>query len=142
MNGEDDVLGCLCLNLRRGARRLTQVYDRALRGSGLKITQFQLIAAIERFGRTTLLPLADVMGMDRTTLTRNLAVLERDGLVLLEPGVEDRREQWVSLTVAGTKALEAAMPKWKAAQRRAVGTLGAADTGRLLKDLKKLTQKE
>ena len=90
---EDDVQNCLCLNLRRGARRLTQAYDRALRPSGLKITQFQLLAAVGKFVRTPLNPLADFMGMDRTTLTRNLAVLDRDGHVRVEPGEEDRREQ-------------------------------------------------
>ena len=89
------------MNLRRGARLLTQAYDDALRPSGLKITQFTLLAAIERFGHTTLQSLADFMGMDRTTLTRNLALLERDGLVELDRGTEDRREQWIALSPLG-----------------------------------------
>lgn len=135
MNVEGDVLNCLCLNLRRGARRLTQAYDHALRGSGLKITQFQLLAAIDKFVRTPLIPLAEFMGMDRTTLTRNLALLERDGLARVEQGHEDRREQWASLTDKGREALARAMPAWQKVQRASVQALGEAETRRLVDQL-------
>ncbi len=138
MNLEDDLRNCLCLNLRRGARLLTQAYDDALRPSGLKITQFQLLAAVDRFVSTPLNPLADFMGMDRTTLTRNLAVLERDGLVSVERGEEDRREHWVTMTPAGRAALERATPEWQTAQRAALDVLGRSEWQRLLVDLAKL----
>jgi DNA-binding MarR family transcriptional regulator len=136
---EHDVLGCICLNLRRGARKISQAYDHALRGTGLKMTQFTLLATMERMGKTTLMPLAEFMGMDRTTLTRNLAVLERDGLTAVERGEDDRREQWVSLTEAGRKALQETMPKWEAAQRKALSVLGRSEAERLLGDLARLS---
>ena len=73
----DDVLNCLCLHSRRAARRLTQIYDDALRSSGLRVTQFQLLSAVQSAGPVTQHRLADLLGTDRTTLTRNLGVLER-----------------------------------------------------------------
>ncbi len=140
VDAEDDVLSCLCLNLRRSARRLSQRYDEALRPSGLKITQFTLLAALEGFGRTTLQPLADFMGMDRTTLTRNLALLERDGLVAVERGEQDRREQWISLSAAGRKAVKKAMPFWRTAQSAALATLGEPEAKRLLGELRQVAE--
>ena len=130
----------MCLNLRRSARRLSQRYDEALRPSGLKITQFALLAALEGFGRTTLQPLADFMGMDRTTLTRNLALLERDGLVAVERGEQDRREQWISLSAAGRKAVKKAMPFWRTAQSAALATLGEPEAKRLLGELRQVAE--
>ncbi len=140
MDLEHDVLHCLCLNLRRGARQLTQRYDAALRGTGLKITQFQLLAAIDRMKRTTVTPLAGFMGMDRTTLTRNLALLERDGLVRLEQGVQDRREQWITLSPRGRKALTAATPLWEVAQKEILAQLGQAEAERLLRTVARIAQ--
>ncbi len=140
MNIDDDVRNCLCLNLRRAARRLTQAYDHALRTSGLKITQFQLLAAVQGFGRTTLIPLADFMGMDRTTLTRNLAVLDRNGLVRVEQGDEDRREQWVSLSDKGREAVARAFPAWRQVQRVSIEALGTAQAHGLLDELSNVGQ--
>jgi DNA-binding MarR family transcriptional regulator len=140
VDAEDDVLSCLCLNLRRSARRLTQKYDDALRPSGLKITQFTLLAALEGFERTTLQPLADFMGMDRTTLTRNLALLERDGLVTVARGEQDRREQWITLSPAGCEAVKKAMPFWRTAQSAAMATLGESEAKRLLDELRQVSE--
>ncbi len=80
------VRDCLCLHTRRTARLLTQFYDEALRPSGLRITQFLLMAAIHEAEPITHQPLADILGMDRTTLTRNLALLGRDGLTVIVKG--------------------------------------------------------
>jgi DNA-binding MarR family transcriptional regulator len=112
----DDVRQCFCLHLRRSARQVTQFYDERLRGSGLKTTQFQLLAAISQTGPTAQQPLADLMGMDRTTLTRNLALLQRNGFVTLETAAQDRRERSIALTPAGRTVLKKAMPLWQSAQ--------------------------
>ncbi len=112
-----DVRDCFCLHLRRSARQATQFYDDKLRGSGLRTTQFQLLSAIAGMGPTAQQPLADFMGMDRTTLTRNLALLKREGLVLLGKADGDRRERVITLTELGKARLAQALPLWQSAQK-------------------------
>jgi DNA-binding MarR family transcriptional regulator len=135
----DDVMLCVCHNLRRATRRTTQIYDAALRPAGLKITQFTLLAAIDKMGRATISPLAEFLAMDRTTLTRNLDLLAKRGLVELAEDAADRRLQVVSLLPAGSAALRKAMPRWVKAHHatQALLTSGAA---RLLEELERLTQ--
>src|SRR5688572_31775668 len=77
---------CTCFNLRKAARAVTQLYDDILRPSGLRATQFSLLMLIRGAGRLQLTELAEAAVMDRTTLKRNLALLEREGLVRIEPG--------------------------------------------------------
>lgn len=110
-----DPRDCLCLHTRRAARRLTQLFDEALRPSGLRITQFQLLAAVEAMQPVAQAPLADMLGTDSTTLTRNLAVVERDGLVALGRDKADRRENRISLTTSGRNRLHRAIPMWRKA---------------------------
>ena len=117
------VRDCLCLHTRRTARLLTQFYDEALRPSGLRITQFLLMAAIHEAEPITHQPLADILGMDRTTLTRNLALLGRDGLTAIAKGTEDKRESHIRLTPAGRRAVQGAMPHWESAQRQILARL-------------------
>ncbi len=124
MGNQADVRECLCLHLRRSARQMTQFYDERLRPSGLRVTQFQLLAAVAAMGPTAQQPLADFMGMERTTLTRNLALLEREKLVKVGSAAGDRRERAISITAEGTRRLAEATPLWRAAQtaiRREMG---------------------
>ncbi len=117
---------CSCFNLRRAARRVTQVYDHALASSGLKTTQFSLLAVLTRKDATegvAIIRLAEKLGMDRTTLTRNLAVIERNGLVTVRTG-DDPRSRLVVLTKAGRSALECAAPLWAKAQAEMAGKIG------------------
>ena len=83
-------LPCTCFRLRSAARRMTQVYEHALRPTGLKITQYSLLANLARSGSHSVTALARVLATDRTTLTRNLAPLERDGLVKITDGPDAR----------------------------------------------------
>ena len=106
---------CVCVNLRRAARAVSQLYDAALAPSGIKITQFSLLRAVERGEPVAITDLADEMALDRTTLARNLAPLERDGLVALKAGA-DRRVTEVRLTASGRKAIARALPLWEKAQ--------------------------
>jgi len=106
---------CNCLAVRQAARRISQLYDGFLAPSGLKATQFAILARLHRLGPLSVNELARLMVMDRTTLGRNLLPLERDRLVALAPG-EDRRRREIELTPAGKEKLLAAAPMWKAAQ--------------------------
>jgi DNA-binding MarR family transcriptional regulator len=113
---------CICTNLRRTARAISHIYDAALAPAGIKITQFSLLRAIERREPVAISDLAEEVVLDRTTLARNLAPLERDRLLTLSSG-EDQRVTEVRLTRKGRERIEAALPLWLATQ---------ADVGRLM----------
>ncbi len=127
--------GCICLNLRKSARAMTQRYEEALRPTGLRATQFSLLVATKLLGGATINRLAKTLVMDRTTLTRNLKPLENQGFIRTTPGKDDRREREVILTVAGQDTLERALPLWKSVQREVIKELGPIRVGRLLRDL-------
>ncbi len=130
----DQPADCACFNLRRAARRVTQVYDRALKPAGLQATQFTLLSVLAGTDAGDGVPmtdLADSLGMDRTTLTRNLAVAERAGWVSLAPG-PDRRERRALLTATGQSKLIEAKPYWQQAQAKAAQQLGRLGLTRLL----------
>jgi len=108
-------LTCMGLHIRRASRILTQVYDTALRPTGLVQNQFTLLVAIYLFESVPITRLAQELFTDQTTLTRNIKLLEKRGLVEINSG-EDRRIRLLSLTVDGQIALEQALPLWKQAQ--------------------------
>ncbi len=115
---------CACYNTRKAARLLAQAYDRALEPSGLKNTQFSALAVI--YGSDdglTITELAAKMSVERTTLTRNLSVLVRNGLVRIDAGA-DARSKLVAITAAGRKALDKAIPLWERIQSSVTGSLG------------------
>lgn len=125
---------CTCFNLRKASRAITQLYDQVLQPSGLLATQFTLLVAISVAGSATVTRLAQELVMDRTTLTRNLKPLERQGLIEIEPG-QDQRTRVVSLTDKGHKALARAIPLWEQAQAHIVEGLGQSRWSALLSDL-------
>src|SRR5258707_2971121 len=84
---------CNCLAVRQAARHITQFYDQLLAPSGLRTTQFSILAKLRRKGPLTINALAAAMVMDRTTLGRNILPLERDGLIAVAPGNDDRRSR-------------------------------------------------
>jgi DNA-binding MarR family transcriptional regulator len=111
---------CTCFKLRSLARRVTQLYDHEMAPSGLKVTQYSLIAhALRGAGGAapTVSELAQAMFTDRTTLTRNLRPLVDAGLLEVAPGA-DARSKAVRVTRAGEAAYRAARPLWRAAQAR------------------------
>ncbi len=122
---------CACAALRRVTRAVTAAYDAALAPSGLRVTQFSVLRTLARLGPMSVTRLAAEAALDRSTMGRNLDPLERRGLVRIEVGEADQRERFAHLTDAGTGAIEAAMPHWRAAQHRvaalalpgAIGTL-------------------
>jgi len=114
---------CACFNLRRAARLVTQRFDRVIRGSGLKATQLPLLMAAYQQENIRLIRMARILGMERTTLTRNLALLEGRDLLRVKEGL-DRRERRIAITPKGVKLLDRALPLWKKAQSEVVDALG------------------
>jgi DNA-binding MarR family transcriptional regulator len=112
-------LGCLCASLRRAARSVTQLYQRQLR---MSVPQFTLLYVLDKQPMIQA-QIAEILTVDRTTLTRTLAMMERRGLIRGAAG-EDRREYRWSITPAGRKALELARPRWERIQKRFRDRLG------------------
>ena len=115
---------CLCFALRKASRSASRRYDAALRPSGLRSTQFNLLVVLDATGTIASGALADRVGIERTTLTRNLAVLLRSGLISVAPGT-DRRSRQVRITARGRRAAIRAMPAWRRAQAAITAELGA-----------------
>ena len=125
---------CVCGNLRKASRLVSQIYDEFLRPSGLKATQFGLLMMIKGFGRATVTKLADWAVLDRTTFTRNLKLLEKKGHVKIESG-EDQRERVVSLTDKGSDAILFGLPFWEKAQQHVAEIIGEDKKNRIVKEL-------
>lgn len=129
-----EVRRCACATIRRTDRVITQFYDEILAPSGLYVTQFTLLATITQAAPVTINRLAEIMDMDRTTLSRNLEVLAKQHLVRIEEG-EDRRTRLVHLTQEGEQALRHAWPLWQEAQARIEHALGRERFDGLLTEL-------
>jgi DNA-binding MarR family transcriptional regulator len=108
---------CLCNALRRASRAVSRLYDEELRGVGLRTTQYSLLSLLDRAGEVRQRELSGQTLLDETTLTRALRPLVAGGWVAVRTG-EDRREKWVTITVAGAAKLEQARPAWERAQQR------------------------
>ena len=131
------LAACACTNLRKASRVITRRFDRALEPSGLRATQFSLLLACAGPGPVSILELAESLAVDRTTLTRTLRPLARDGLISITPGA-DRRERSITMTETGHGALTRALPLWAAAEREVTETLGWEDYASLLAGLGKV----
>lgn len=107
---------CLCIALRRATRAATRFYDDCMKGTGLKVTQYSLLANIDRAGSIKISDLARKVDMERTAMGRNLSLLEKKRLVHSDGDESDLRGKLYSLTKAGRTCLEAARPNWKKAQ--------------------------
>lgn len=116
--------GCTFLRLRKLTRRITQRYDAHLQTSGLRITQFSLLATLAGADGMSISDLAAQLAMDRTTLTRNLRPLIAAGHVALGAG-KDARSRSVFLTTAGRQVFTATLPRWREAQREMQQLLGS-----------------
>jgi DNA-binding MarR family transcriptional regulator len=124
----------VCANLRKASRAVTQLYDESLQPAGLRATQYTLLVALSLASSISITDLAQKMVMDRTTLTRNLTLLEHQGLVTIAPGT-DQRTRMVTLTNQGREALAKALPLWEQAQTRVVSKLGRERWIAMLSDL-------
>jgi DNA-binding MarR family transcriptional regulator len=125
---------CVCFNLRRVARVVTQFYDAQMRRHGIRPTQGTMLAALNAQESWTMAELSDLLGMERTTLLRNLRPLERDGLVNIGGGGRGRLVE-LAITAKGRKQVEKLTPAWRSAQSAVVKTLGQKRWSAVLSDL-------
>ena len=133
---------CACSNLRRASRAVTQVFDAYFEEIGLKATQFTVLAALAYANDEppTIGELADALVLEQSSLSRNLAVLERLGFVRLVARPEDRRERVVTLLRPGRAALTRAFPLWKKAQTSIAAALPPDELDAQLRALRRLTK--
>lgn len=125
---------CICIALRSAARSATDAYDAALAPTGLKVTMYRLLKNVAAEDGVSISVLAERLGLDRSTLGRNLRVLEKRGLVRLG-AADDGRARAVRITETGRAAYLSARPYWCEAQATMRARLGGAETERLLADL-------
>ena len=116
-------LPCAATSLRRATRAVTRLYDRELRESGLRSTQFTLLQALDIAGEVTQGRLGSILSLDSTTLTRSLQALVQEGWVKETRG-DDRRERYLQLTPSGRRKYQEAKPAWRRAQNRLMKALG------------------
>jgi DNA-binding MarR family transcriptional regulator len=110
---------CLCLHVQRAARALARRFDDALRPVGLTQGQFSLLTSLNRAEPPTMGAVANLLALDRTTLTANLKPLERRGLVKVVVDADDKRSRRLILTASGRELLVAAAPVWRRAHAKA-----------------------
>ena len=131
---------CACDDLRKATRTVTRMYEDFLRDAGLNITQFSLLRVIHAGKELSVSTLGRDMGLDRTSVTRALAPLERDGLIDSRPGA-DKRIRIVSITNKGRKLVEDAAPKWRQAQEALMQTIGEDRWGAMRGLLRETTRR-
>jgi DNA-binding MarR family transcriptional regulator len=130
---------CAAANVRRASRGVTKFYGQFMAATGLEPTQYSLLVACSLSGGATVSRLAEFFLMDRSALARNLAIMEKRGLVKVKPG-EDRRTRKVSLTPFGEATLANAMPLWREAQEAIEQRFGAERLQGLLSELRALME--
>ena len=116
-------MSCACFNLRRAARLVTQRFDRAFRESGITANQFSILMAAYSEEGILLTKLAGNLGMERTTLSRNVSLLERMGMVSMATG-NDKRERRIAINKNGITLLDKTLPLWQKAQNEVVEAIG------------------
>jgi DNA-binding MarR family transcriptional regulator len=115
MTEQEIIANCACLKVRMAARAVTRAYDGTLRAVGLRATQLSVLVAVAIDGAISIAALADFLGMDRTTLTRNLRPLQKQGLISVGPEGW-RRTRNLEITKKGRSRLREALPLWERAQ--------------------------
>jgi len=130
---------CACATARHVARTLTQLYDSALRDTGLEAPQFALLMAIERLGPCNQSALGERYALDKTTVSRNLKWLDRQGWVRVSNG-KNRRERELTLTAEGRKRLAAAHPKWRKAQALLRSEMSDTEWNAMFRAFEKITE--
>lgn len=119
------AIECQCYKLRRAARKVTRIYDEVLRPMGIKANQCTTLIAVSLMGPVSITSLADKLGMERTTVTRNLVPLEVAGFIKLQPG--HGRTRNVLITRKGKSIIKQVKPAWAVAQRQVLETIGESE---------------
>lgn len=131
---------CSCDMMRKSARKITQYYENSLREAGIKPTQFTILATLANTGPLQLTQLANALLLERTGLTRNLNILERNEWIETRAGEEDSRQRVVSLSKKGYKQLDHAIPYWKKAQKVIAKEMGQESINGLRSTLNEMTE--
>jgi DNA-binding MarR family transcriptional regulator len=137
--GDLDLTGtgaCAAFNLKRAARTVTQSFDEALAAAGLRSTQFAILVAAAKNQPVSIGELASLTLSDPTTMTRNVRLMAREGLIAV-PARGPKREKRVTLTAKGARALAQALPHWRAAQARFVDAFGGPAWKGMQRDLER-----
>src|SRR5438876_6819978 len=114
--------GCFCLASRQAARKITRLYDRYMQESGIRVTQFTILSQLMLRGEMPIGKLAGILGMERTTLTRNLTLLEERKWISIKPG-DDPRSRIIGITAQGRGMVRRGFPYWSKAQAEVGGLL-------------------
>jgi DNA-binding MarR family transcriptional regulator len=130
---------CLAEGLRAANRAVTKYYSDRMSGCDIGAAQFSLLMRLYYLGESTMLQLAKHMDIDRTTLARNVDLLEKGGFVEVSEG-RDRRSRLVKLTDRGFEALNSALPKWLEAQRQMRELIGEAMWQNLIEETRILAK--
>jgi len=128
---------CTCFNLRKATRVITQLFDEALKPSGIRSTQFTLLSTAQSKGPVGISELAKLLATDRTTLTRNLKPLLDRGLLVTVNGPDARRRP-VELTPKGLETLRKAVPLWETVQAEIAQTFGHHRWENMIHDLNEI----
>ena len=128
---------CASLNFRRTARAVTRLYDLALQESGIRSTQFAILVGIAKKQPISMGALGEMLGIDGTTLTRSLRLLEKEGLIAISKRAE-KRQRFLSVTARGEQTLARSVPAWRAAQERFVASIGSEYWVALRSELERL----
>jgi DNA-binding MarR family transcriptional regulator len=134
------VENCTCFNVRRTSRAITQFFDTEVRRHGIRPTQTPILGALQAKQGWNMAELSEWLGMERTTLIRNLRPLQRDGLVRAKGG---RRGGHVELEITekGRSALANVLPAWRSAQDKVVAILGRERWSAIIRDLEDVSAK-
>lgn len=125
LTAKDFFETCVCLGINRAARSVARRYDAMLKPIGITSGQFSILSSLRRPKPISIGRLAELLAMERTTLTRNLKPLEELGLVVVRADAEDRRVRCVALTPQGEQRLKEAIPRWRKAQSDSNRRIGA-----------------
>jgi len=124
-----DMQCCVCGNLRKTTRVITQFYDQHLQSTGLRTTQCALLRSISLHKNIAVGELAAILLMDQSTVTRNIEILNKHGYIKIVPEHQDARKKLISITTDGEHKLEEAIPLWEEAQRKIEQVLGKQFNG-------------
>jgi len=119
----DECLDCICHEFRKTARVLINFYDDSLKSADLKSNQFLILVAVAFMKSTNFKTLAEFLGIDQSTLARNLVTVEKQGFVTVKPG-KNRREKIITLSRKGKQKLALAFPMWQNAQKILLDKIG------------------
>ena len=135
MDATSTLNSCNCFAIRQAARHVTRLYERHLADAELTSAQFSILGALDEGRSMTMVRLASLLVMDRTTLLRAIKPLQRDDLVKSASSSEDPRQLVFALSPAGQRKLKQALPLWSRAQEEFEAEIGPREAARLRRSL-------